>query len=130
MAMASLFYEGVLDAYPRLKLCVAHGGGYLPFYAGRVDRNYVEKPLTRLNMSKSPSDYMRQHFWYDTCLYNEDMLEYLVRKVGTSRIVMGSDYPVGEADPVGFVTRVRRLSNVDKAAVLGKNAAMLLGLSI
>jgi aminocarboxymuconate-semialdehyde decarboxylase len=130
MAMASLFYEGVLDAYPKLKLCIAHGGGYLPFYAGRVDRNYAEKPFTRIHMSKSPSDYMRQHFWYDTCLYNQDMLEYLVRKVGRSRLVMGSDYPVGEADPVGFITTAPGLSAADKAAILGKNAAMLLGLSI
>ena len=47
MAMASLWYEGVLDEFPRLKICVAHGGGYLPYYAGRVDRNYHEKPYTR-----------------------------------------------------------------------------------
>ena len=130
MAMSSLFYEGVLDAFPTLKLCIAHGGGYLPFYAGRVDRNYLEKPFTAVNMSKSPSDYMRRHFWYDTCLYNQDMLEYLVRKVGSLRIVMGSDYPVGEADPVGFITTSRELSPGEKAAILGKNAATLLGITI
>jgi aminocarboxymuconate-semialdehyde decarboxylase len=130
MAMGSLFYEGVLDAFPKLKICIAHGGGYLPFYAGRVDRNYLEKPFTRVNMSKSPSEYMKQHFWYDTCLYNQDMLEYLVSKVGSSRIVMGSDYPVGEGDPVGFITTSRKLSAADKAAILGKNAAALLGIAI
>ncbi len=130
MAMASLFYEGVLDAFPKLKICIAHGGGYLPFYAGRVDRNYLEKPFTRVNMSKSPSEYMKRHFWYDTCLYNQDMLEYLAGKVGPSRIVMGSDYPVGEADPVGFITTSRKLSAADKVAILGKNAAALLGISI
>ncbi len=130
MAMASLWYEGVLDAYPRLKLCIAHGGGYLPFYAGRVDRNYEEKAITRLNMKKSPSQYMREHFWYDTCLYNVDMLEFLACKVGASRIVMGSDYPVGEHDPVGFVMKAKGLSSDDQADILGRNAARLLGLSI
>ena len=130
MAMASLWYEGVLDAFPQLKLCVAHGGGYLPFYAGRVDRNFIEKPTSRVNMKKSPSDYLRGHFWYDTCLYNIDMLEYLAQKVGVERIVMGSDYPVGEADPVGFVRNARGLSAADKTAILGGNAAKLLGLSI
>ncbi len=45
MAMSSLWFEGVLDAFPKLKLCIAHGGGYLPFYAGRVDRNYREQPF-------------------------------------------------------------------------------------
>lgn len=130
LAMASLFYEGVLDAFPGLKICVAHGGGYLPFYAGRVDRNYRGKRFTRLNMSKSPSEYLRTRFWYDSCVYNVDMLEFLARKVGASRIVLGSDYPVGEADPVGFVMKARGLSAADKEAVLGRNAAKLLGLSI
>ncbi len=45
MAMASLMYEGVLDAFPRLKICVAHGGGYLPYYVGRLDRNYHRETL-------------------------------------------------------------------------------------
>ncbi len=130
MGMASLWYEGVLDRFPHLKLCVAHGGGFLPFYAGRVDRNYIEKAHTRVNMSKSPSEYMQQHFCYDTCLYNPEMIDYLVKKVGPSRIVCGSDYPVGEEDPAGFILRARGLSNADKAAILGGNAAQMLGLSI
>ncbi len=130
MAMCSLFYEGVLDEFPKLKICVAHGGGYLPFYAGRVDRNYEEKAFTRVAMTKSPSEYLRQHFWYDSCVYNADMLEFLVRKVGAERIVMGSDYPSGEEDPVGFVRRCKALSASEKEAVLGGNAAKLLRLSI
>jgi aminocarboxymuconate-semialdehyde decarboxylase len=129
MAMSSLFYEGVLDAYPKLKLCIAHGGGYLPYYSGRMDRNYREKQFTRTHMTKSPSDYMKRHFWYDSCLYNVDVLEFLAQKVGASRIVMGSDYPVGEHDPVGFVKKAR-LSAADKEAILGRNAARLLGLSL
>lgn len=130
LAMCSLFYEGVLDAHPKLKICVAHGGGYLPFYAGRVDRNYFAKGFTRTNMTKSPSEYLRAHFWYDSCVYNVDMLEFLVKKVGASRIVLGSDYPVGEADPIGLVRRARGLSAADKEDILGRTAAKLLGLSI
>ena len=129
LAMASLFYEGVLDAFPKLKLCIAHGGGFLPFYAGRVDRNYLEKPATRLKMSKSPSRYMKM-FSYDTCLYNVDMLKYLIQKVGAGRLVMGSDYPVGESDPVGFVRRLRSISSADKDKILWKNTARILGLSL
>ena len=57
--MASLWYEGVLDRFPKLKICVAHGGGYLPYYAGRMDRNYEDKPFTRVHMKKKPSDYIK-----------------------------------------------------------------------
>ena len=128
--MSSLFYQGVPDSFPKLKLCIAHGGGYLPFYAGRVDRNYRQKSFTRVAMKKSPSRYMREHFWYDSCVYNVDMLEFLVRKVGASRIVLGSDYPVGEDDPVGFVRSARGISSADKERILGLNAAGLLGLRI
>jgi aminocarboxymuconate-semialdehyde decarboxylase len=130
MGMASLWYEGVLDRFPKLKLCVAHGGGFLPFYAGRVDRNYIEKAFTRVNMKKSPSEYMQDHFWYDTCMYNPEMMDYLAKKVGPSRIVCGSDYPVGDPDPVAYVKRTKGISSADKAAILGGNAAQLLGLSI
>lgn len=130
LGMASLWYEGVLDRFPKLKICVAHGGGYLPYYAGRVDRNYEDKPFTRVHMKKKPSDYIKQNFYYDTSVYNPDVLEYLVDRVGPSRVIMGSDYPSGEDDPVGFVRKARGLSAADKAAILGGNAANFLGLSI
>jgi len=42
---------------------------------------------------------------------------------------MGSDYPVGEADPVGFVERCDRLSESERSSVLGANAERLLGLA-
>ena len=73
MAIASLFYEGILDAYPKLKIVVSHGGGYMPFYLGRIARNYIEKPATRVNMSKPPIDYVRM-LHYDTCVYDPDTL--------------------------------------------------------
>jgi aminocarboxymuconate-semialdehyde decarboxylase len=127
MAMASLMYEGVLDAYPRLKLVIAHGGGYLPYYIGRLDRNYEEKPFTRANMSMTPTEYVRTRFWYDSCVYDADTLATLHRKVGASRILLGSDYPVGDPDPVGFLAAVARTDD-ERAAMLGGNAAALLGL--
>ena len=39
-AMSSLVYECVMDEFPKLKILVAHGGGYLPFYTGRHDNDY------------------------------------------------------------------------------------------
>lgn len=122
--MASLMYEGVLDAFPKLKICVAHGGGYLPYYIGRLDRNYIEKPYTKINMSRSPSEYLK-FFWYDSCVYNPDILEYLVEKVGADRVILGSDFPVGEEEPVDFVNKCTKLSAADKDKIIWKNAAEL-----
>ena len=128
MAIASLFYEGVLDEFPRLKICVSHGGGYMPFYMGRIDRNYLEKPATRINMTKPPADYLRM-LWYDSCVYDPDTLTQLVAKVGAGRVVMGSDYPVGENRPVEFINANSALSDSDKKKLLFDNAATLLNIT-
>jgi len=125
MAIASLFYEGILDAYPNLKIVVSHGGGYMPFYLGRIARNYVEKPATRTNMSKAPIAYLRM-LHYDTCVYDPDTLADLVRIAGAERLVMGSDYPVGEMRPADFVRDCKALDAAAQELVLSGNAARLL----
>ena len=84
----------------------------------------------RYGQVKTPSEYMKKSFYYDSCVYNPDMFDFLVKKVGARRILLGSDYPVGEEDPVRFVTRSRVLSAADKERILSKNAARLLGLKI
>lgn len=125
MAIASLFYEGVLDAYPKLKIVVSHGGGYMPFYLGRLARNYLEKPTTRVNMSQAPLDYVRM-LHYDTCVYDPNTLTHLVEIVGAERIVMGSDYPVGDMTPVQFVRDCVALDEAGKQAIINGNAERLL----
>ncbi len=129
MAMFSLIHDGVMDAYPKLKIVFAHGGGFLPYAPGRVDRNTSDERLERLGSKATgmASTYF-DRFWYDTCLYDAAMLDTLADRVGPERLVMGSDYPVGELDPVGFIQQDRELSKADKTGVLGDNAAKLLKL--
>ncbi|OGA26209.1 MAG: hypothetical protein A3I01_20645 [Betaproteobacteria bacterium RIFCSPLOWO2_02_FULL_65_24] len=126
IAMSSLIYEGTLDRFPKLKFGIAHGGGFLPFYAGRVDRNFRARPDATPGIKKTPSEYMPR-FFYDTVVYNVDQLEFLAHKVGPDRIVMGGDYPVGEDDAVDFVKRAK-ISAAAKKMILGENAVRLLGL--
>ncbi len=131
MAMASLIYSGTMDRHPKLKVCFAHGGGYLPYYAGRMDRAFEIRPETRKNITRKPSAYIKR-FYYDTCVYNPDMLEFLVGKVGAGHVVMGSDYPVflKEDDPMGFVGKARGLTAKDRDGILGRNAQRLLKLRV
>ncbi len=125
--LASLIYEGVLEDLPQLTIIVSHGGGYLPHYYGRLDRNVHNMPESTVHISQPPSAYLRR-LYYDTCVYEPSTLSALVRQVGAGQILMGSDWPVGEADPVGFVTRCPELSDpADRDAVLGATAAALLG---
>ena len=128
MAISSLMYDGVLESFPKLKICISHGGGYMPFYMGRIDRNYLEKANTRVNMSKPPIDYLRM-LYFDSCVYERAVLQHLVDKVGADRVLLGSDYPVGETKPIEFVTDTETLSTAQKEQILSTNAAALLGLA-
>jgi aminocarboxymuconate-semialdehyde decarboxylase len=123
MAIASIMYEGILDAFPNLKICISHGGGYMPLALGRIARNYLEKPSTRANMSKTPAEYLRM-LYYDTCVYEPEVLAHLAERVGADRVVLGSDYPVGEMKPVEFVNSAP-LSLADKQKIISSNALTL-----
>ena len=124
--MTSLIYEGVLDRFPDVRIVMAHGGGYMPYYMGRLDRNMVDKPFTAKNISKLPSEYLT-HFYYDSCVYDAHTLEVLVERVGAERIVLGGDYPVGGFDPLQFIDSAD-LTLTQKADIAGGNSARLLSL--
>lgn len=125
-AMASLILEGVLEAMPELQIVMAHGGGFLPHYFGRLDRNYRNRPGTARNISKVPSEYLRA-FHLDTCVYDPAVLSVLLERVGPERLVLGTDYPVGDPDPLAIL-RAAGVSGDDLAAIAGGNAVRLLGL--
>ena len=126
-ALTSLIYEGVMDEFPALKIMVAHGGGYLPFYAGRHDNEYRYGRTPHLKGDLS--SYLPR-FFYDTVLFNPDMLEFLVTKVPASHVMLASDYPFAEKQPVDYVRRARRIAKKEQDAILGANAARLFGISI
>jgi aminocarboxymuconate-semialdehyde decarboxylase len=124
--MSSLIYEGVMDRFPGLKIVMAHGGGYMPHYMGRLDRNVTDKPYTARNISKKPSEYLTD-FYYDSCVYDPRTLELLVERVGIERVVLGGDYPVAALDPLDFLDATT-LPDPDRAKIAGANACRLLGI--
>jgi aminocarboxymuconate-semialdehyde decarboxylase len=117
--MTSMIYNGVFEKFPRLKVVIAHGGGFLPHYYGRIDREAVERPQTVKNLTKKPSEYLK-NFYYDSCVYGPNILKTLIENVGVDRIVLGSDYPVGEADGLAALRATPGLSaeNVRMIAAL------------
>lgn len=124
MAIASLMYEGVLEDFSRLKICISHGGGYMPYYMCRIERNWIEKPTTRQNMKRSPTEYLRT-LWYDSCVYDPRALRYLAETVGTDRIVLGTDYPVGDRKPADFIAACG-FEAAEAQAILRTNAGRML----
>jgi len=116
----------VLEEMPELRIVIAHGGGFLPHYFGRLDRNFRNRPGTASNISKPPSEYLRA-FYLDTCVYDPAVLAVLLERVGPDRLVLGTDYPVGDVDPLEIV-RGAGASESELAAIVGGNAARLLGI--
>lgn len=128
VAVSHLIFGGVLDRFPGLRLCVAHGGGFLPAYWGRLDKAHALRADCRAHIGRPPSSYLRQ-IWADTLVFDPVELDALVHTHGADRLCMGTDYPfeLGEPDPIGFH---RELDEQAREKILGGNAAGLLGLTI
>jgi aminocarboxymuconate-semialdehyde decarboxylase len=127
IALSHLIFEGTLDAFPGLKICAAHAGGYLPSYAARSDQGCVTFPARcTKTLAKKPSEYLRQlHF--DSMVFTPEGLRHLVAEVGAGQIVMGTDYPFPwTKTSVDHILATPGLSDAERVAILGENAAKLL----
>ena len=128
IAVAHLIFGGVLERYPELKICVVHGGGFLPYQVGRLERGYVARPaLTATHISESPRAALRR-LYYDTVLHDPMSLAALIAFAGPEHVVLGSDYPfeMGDPDPVATVAAVPGLSDADRQLILAGNVERLL----
>jgi len=126
IALSLLIFSGVLDRHPRLRLCAAHGGGYLPHYIGRSERAYGVRPDSH-TMERPPADYLRR-LWFDSVVHAPDVLARLVAAVGASRVVIGTDYPfdMGDEHPARTLAGTG-LPEPDRARIADTNALELLG---
>ncbi|HZP76769.1 MAG TPA: amidohydrolase family protein [Pseudolabrys sp.] len=118
IAAASLLFGGVLDRYPKIKFLLAHGGGFVPYQAGRWTHGWKVRPEPKKNISAAPENII-QRFLYDTICHSKASLEFLVQQAGASRVLLGSDYPYDMAmlDCVKAV-RVLSISDADKDKIL------------
>jgi aminocarboxymuconate-semialdehyde decarboxylase len=130
IALTHLIFEGTLDRFPGLKICAAHGGGYLPSYAGRSDAICVTFPnRCTVPLRKKPTEYLRQ-LYYDTIVFTSEALRHLVAETGSSQIVMGTDYPFPwTKTSVDHILGTPGLSDAERMAMLGGTAAKLLGIN-
>ena len=131
LAVGHLVFDGYLDKYSGLKICIAHGGGYIPAYYGRFDHPYRLRDDCREHISELPSEFINQ-LYFDTVVFTETQLRHMIEVWGAGHVVMGTDYPydMAETDPVGHVNSVKSLSDADKALVMGGNATKLLNLDV
>jgi len=126
MAVARMIYDGFFDRYPNLKLIVAHGGGALPFLAGRLDRMWEVIPACRARISQRPSEYLKR-IYADTALYTREALRDTLETFGRDHVMYGTDFPHGNADMAASLARIAQLDPETRDNVRGRNARRLFG---
>ncbi len=131
IALQHLIFEGTLDRYPGLKIIAAHGGGFLPSYAPRSDHACFVAPAEcdpNIKLKKKPTEYLNQ-LYFDALVFTPEALRHLVAQVGASQVMLGSDHPyIWEQHPVDHIFATTSLTDAQKAAILGGNAAKLFGM--
>jgi len=132
IALSHLIFEGTLDRFPGLKICAAHGGGFLPSYANRSDavcRTFPDRvgPLPK----KSPTAYLRDgQLFFDTIVFTPEALRHLIAETGADKIMVGTDYPFPwTSTEVDLVLNTPGLTDDQRIAILGGTAAKLMGIT-
>ena len=132
IALSHLIFEGTLDRFPGLKICSAHGGGFLPSYAPRSDNSLRVAPDmdTGIKLRKKPTEYLRQ-MYYDTLVFTSEALRHLAAEVGSNRLVIGTDHPIPWQDKaIDHILKAPGFSDRERRAMLSETAAKLLGIKL
>jgi aminocarboxymuconate-semialdehyde decarboxylase len=127
LAAAKLVFSGIPERYPRIRWALCHLGGTIPYLAERLDRGFEAFSECRANISRPPSDYLKQ-FYYDTVNFNPRAIQLAIDFAGVDHILAGSDYPhqIGSIPKMLETIRKMDLTDADKSAIFGGNAARLL----
>jgi aminocarboxymuconate-semialdehyde decarboxylase len=134
VTFATLVFGGILDRFPAIKVCLAHGGGYACYGVGRMDWGWQWREEAHRQIPAPPSTYLNR-FFYDSITHNEAALRFLIDSVGADRVLFGTDYPgfaAGRAgkdyDPVEWLGGLDSITAAEKDLILSANARRLLGL--
>jgi len=126
IAAACLYFGGVMDRHPKLKVILAHGGGFTPYQAARWEHGWKVRPEPKKNIKAQPKG-IAKRFMYDTILHSDETLTKMIDMVGSDHVLLGSDYPYDMAmlDCVAHVNALK-IPQAEKDMILGGHAEALL----
>ncbi len=116
VTMLRLIFSGILERHPDLKLVQTHGGGLLPYQAGRFDKNTRVPGLKAL-----PSEYLKRTY-VDTVCPQELTVETSVKFYGDRHVMYGTDYPCWKPSAAINVLANADLSDAQRELILHSNA--------
>jgi aminocarboxymuconate-semialdehyde decarboxylase len=131
IAVSHLIFDGVMERNPKLKVLLAHAGGYLTHYWARMDHVWGARPDGRTVIKRKPSTYLEK-FYFDTITFDPGMLRNMIERFGADHVMLGTDYPydMAEVDPLGLVSAVKKLNKDDRDLITGGNAAKLFKIKV
>lgn len=124
---ADLIFGGVMDELPDLKVCLSHGGGFIPYQIGRLVHGQKVRREAQ-SIESSPKELLKR-FYFDSITHDAGALAYLIDLVGAAHVLLGTDIPFDMADetPLRTLDAVPGLSVEDRANITGRNAWRLTG---
>ena len=130
LAASKLVFSGVVERFPRIRWVLGHLGGAIPYLAERLDRGYFAFADCRKNIVRPPSEYLKQHFYYDTVNFDPQAIKLAVQFAGADHVVAGSDYPhqIGSIPQMLEAIGALDVTDAQRQAILGGNAARLLSI--
>ena len=125
---AHLMFSGALDELSRLRILIAHGGGYLPYQIGRFECAHRNRAAARVDTQTSPRELLRR-FYFDALTHDPHSLRLLIDQVGADHVAIGTDNPfdMGYQDPLAELDKVPNLTAREKRHVRCGTALSLLG---
>jgi len=129
-AACCLIFGGVLQRLPKLKICMAHGGGSFPYTIGRIEHGFNMRPdLVATDNPHNPRGYLKQ-LYFDSWVADPRALQYLLDTCGADRVMLGTDYPfpLGEQVPGAGIEEIP-LDDASRARLYHGTALEWLGLS-
>jgi aminocarboxymuconate-semialdehyde decarboxylase len=123
IAISRMLFTGHLTRFDGLVVVASTGGGALPYMLGRLERNYKAFPEQVVD----PVEQFH-NLYFDSIVFQPDVLRFLTAKVGVERVMLGSDYPfpIGDQDP-RKVIETAGYSEAEVEAMLTGNARRMFG---
>ena len=125
-AFMQLMMGDVFRDFPTLRLVIPHGGGAVPYHWGRY------RGLALANDRPPLADLIRDHVYFDTCVYHQPGIDLLARVIPVDNIlfasemlgaVKGTDPESGHAfDDTRRYVEALPLSPADKEKIFSGNA--------
>jgi aminocarboxymuconate-semialdehyde decarboxylase len=125
LAVERLVCAGVLARQPGVRLVLVHGGGFLPYQAGRLLHASGVRPEIGIDAAAVRAAFGQLYF--DTVTHDPAALRFLVERVGIEHVVLGTDMPFDMAEDRPIARLTDALGDAAPEA-LARNAERLFGL--